>query len=130
MIVLDTHIWIWWTQDDPLLPPDYKRYIDAHLTGGVGVSIISCWEIALLDAYGKISLPLPIELWLNTALSKQHVHLLALSPKIVVEANHLPGVFHRDPADRLIVATARIHGYALVTLDGKIRNYPHVQLAP
>ena len=130
MIVLDTHIWVWWTQDDPLLPSAYKKHINAHLTGGLGVSIISCWEIALLEAYGKIALPAPIESWLNTSLNAQHIHLLDLSPKIVVEANHLPGNFHRDPADRLIVATARIHGYPLVTVDGKIRNYSHVQLAP
>ncbi len=130
MIVLDTHIWVWWTQDDPLLPSAYKQHINAHLTGGIGVSIISCWEIALLDAHGKIALPAPIESWLNTSLKARHVHLLDLSPKIVIEANHLPGNFHRDPADRLIVATARILGYPLVTVDAKIRSYPHVQLAP
>ncbi len=130
MIVLDTHIWIWWIQNDPALPPAFRRFLQAQVAGGLGVSIISCWEVALLDAGGRILLQQPVENWLNDALAAPGVSLLGLTPKIVVDANNLPGTFHRDPADRLIVATARQHGCPLITQDTKIRPYPHVQIAP
>ena len=65
MIVLDTHVWIWWMHNDPALPPAYKHFLDTHKSAGLGVSIISCWEIALLDAGGNITLPSPIETGLN-----------------------------------------------------------------
>lgn len=130
MMVLDTHIWIWWVHNDPLLQPSYRRHLQAQPSNSFGVSIISCWEVALLDAGGKIQLPLPIETWLRDALAFPQIQLLDLTPEIVVDANHLPGNFHRDPADRLITATARIHGCPLITQDSKIRQYPHVQIAP
>jgi len=94
------------------------------------VSVFSCWEVAKLDSGGKITLPVPIGDWLDIALADPGIGLLGLTPKIVVEANHLPGQFHRDPADQLIVATARIYNCTLVTMDIAIRNYPYVQLAP
>ena len=130
MILLDTHTWFWWIQNDPKLPLATSVYLRAQLVSGLGVSIISCWEIAQLEARGKITLPVPIRPWLNTALTATGIHLLNLTPEIVVEANNLPGTFHRDPADRLIVATARVQQLPLVTEDSKIRQYPHVQLAP
>jgi PIN domain nuclease of toxin-antitoxin system len=130
MIVLDTHIWFWWMQNDPRLRPVIYAYLNTHLVTGLGVSIFSCWKIAQLDAGGKIVLPAPIRSWLSVALQAPGIHLLELTPEIVVEANNLPGTFHRDPADRSIVATARVHGYPLVTEDNKIRQYPHVQIAP
>lgn len=130
MIVLDTHIWIWWVHNDPLLPSTYQRYLHTHASSSFGVSIISCWEVALLDAGGKITLPLTIGDWLHDALTFPGIQLLDLTPEIVVDANHLPDNFHRDPADRLIVATARQHGCPLITQDAKIRSYPHVQIAP
>ena len=83
-----------------------------------------------LVQYGRLQLPLPVEGWLNQALAYPGVTLLDLTPRIVVESTMLPGAFHRDPADQLIVATARVHGCALVTLDGKILAYPHVRTEP
>jgi PIN domain nuclease of toxin-antitoxin system len=62
------------------------------------------------------------------ALAYPHIQLLNLTSQIVIESTQLPQPFHRDPADQIIVATARIHGYQLMTLDGKIRDYPHVEL--
>lgn len=64
----------------------------------------------------------------NTSTCLSTVQLLNLTPEIAIEATQLPQPFHRDPADQIIVATARIHGCQLLTLDGKIRNYPHVEL--
>lgn len=130
MIILDTHVWIWWVHDDPLLPPDYHHYIRANVGTGLGVSVFSCSEVAKLDSGGKITLPIPIRDWLNIALAEPNVRLLDLTPEIVVDSTHLPGQFHRDPADQLIVATARVYNCPLVTMDTAIRNYPHVQIAP
>jgi PIN domain nuclease of toxin-antitoxin system len=130
MIVLDTHIWIWWIQGDTRLDPIYRNYVQTNEPFGLGVSIISCWEVAKLIERGKLTLPLPVEDWIHQSLDHPGIQLLDLTPRIAVESTQLPGSFHRDPADQLIVATARIHNCPLVTVDTAIRNYPHVQLAP
>lgn len=130
MIALDTHIWIWWVQGDPLLTPEYFDYVQAHEATGLGVSVISCWEVAKLVEGGRITLPLPVGEWIAKALAYPGVRLLELSPQVAVESTQLPGIFHRDPADQIIVATARLYGCPLVTMDQKIRSYAHVQVAP
>lgn len=130
MIVLDTHIWVWWVHATPQLPSAYLAYIQANETQSIGISAISCWEVAKLVEYHRLTLPLPVADWLDQALAYPSVHLLELTPQIAVEATQLPGTFHRDPADQIIVATARVYGCPLVTVDGRIQNYPHVQLAP
>lgn len=96
----------------------------------MGISAISCWEVAKLVEYNRLTLPLPVADWLDQALAYPGVHLLELTPQIAVESTQLPGTFHRDPADQIIVATARVYDCPLVTLDGRIQNYPHVQIAP
>jgi PIN domain nuclease of toxin-antitoxin system len=130
MLLLDTHIWVWWVQGDTQLPPTYQNYLQVHEANGLGVSVISCWEVAKAVQLGRLSFQIPVGDWLTKALSYPAIKLLALTPQIAVEATKLPGNFHRDPADQLIVATARIYGCPLVTRDGKIRQYPHVQIAP
>ncbi len=129
MIVLDTHIWLWWVHGDPLLPQNYRSYIQQHVSQGLGISIFSCWEVAKLVERGRISLPFPVEDWLHLALTEPGIRLLQLTPRIIVESTQLPGTFHRDPADQLIVGTARVYACPLMTMDTQIRNYPHVQLA-
>jgi len=129
MIVLDTHIWIWWVHGDPQLPPTYLTYIQTHEPQTIGISAISCWEVAKLVEYNRLTLPLPVGDWLDQALIYPGVRLLELTPRIAVESTQLPGIFHRDPADQIIVATARVYNCPLVTLDGKLQNYPHVQIA-
>lgn len=130
MIVLDTHIWIWWVDNPAQMPQDFQDYIQAHETQGLGVSAISCWEVAKLVEYGRLILPGPVDQWMQQALAYPGVQLLPLSPEIAVESTCLPGSFHRDPADQIIVATARLYQCPLVTIDQKIRAYPHVQSAP
>lgn len=100
MIVLDTHVWIWWTHGDVQLPSDYHAFVQAHEEQGLGVSAISCWEVAKLVECGRLGLPHPVEKWLQQALSYPGVRLLNLSPQIAVESTQLPGTFHRDPATR------------------------------
>jgi len=126
MIVLDTHIWVWWVHEDERLTQAQREAITANETDTVGISAISCWEIAKLVEYGRLELPSPLEEWFEQALNYPGVQLLALTPEIAIESTRLPGEFHRDPADQIIVATARMYGCSLVTLDDKILNYPHV----
>jgi len=126
MIVLDTHIWVWWVHQDEHLTRIQSEVIAASETDVIGVSAISCWEIAKLVEYGRLELPNPLEAWFDQALNYPGVHLLPLTPEIAVESTCLPGKFHRDPADQIIVATARVYNCALVTSDEKILNYPHV----
>jgi PIN domain nuclease of toxin-antitoxin system len=91
-----------------------------------GVSIISCWEVAKKVEIGKLELDRPVAEWIETALTYEGFRLLDLSPAIVVESTQLPQPFHRDPADQMIVATARVLGLPLVTSDQRLIDYPHV----
>lgn len=95
---------------------------------GLGVSAISCWEVAKLVEYKRLTLPCPVGDWLRQAPAYPGVRLLELSLEISVESTQLPGSFHRDPADQIIVATARVHDCALLTSDSKILSHPHVKI--
>lgn len=126
MIVLDTHIWVWWVDGNQRLTKANEQWIQQHQSQGLGVSIISCWEVAKLVENNKLVLSCSVSEWLNGALAYPGVQLLDLTLPIVVESTQLVG-FHRDPADQIIVATARIYQCPLLTVDEKILNYPNVQ---
>ena len=128
MIVLDTHIWIWWVHDDPQLPSDHKQVLQDHEDAGLGISAISCWEVAKLVEYGRLKLSDPVAVWMQQALGYPGIQVLPLAPEIAIESAHLPPPFHKDPADQIIVATARIYDCPLVTCDVKIKTYQNVQL--
>lgn len=100
------------------------------MSQGLGISAISCWEVAKLIECGRLALPHPVDQWLRQALIYPNMHLLPLSPEVAVESTRLPGAFHRDPADQILVATARIYNCPLVTMDHQIRAYSQVQTAP
>ena len=127
MIVLDTHIWVWWVHDERKLTPEQSTAVVANEEDVIGVSAISCWEIAKLVEYGRLEFPTPVTDWLKIALSYPGVQLLELTPEIAVASTQLPGEIHRDPADQIIVATARIYNCPLVTSDRKLLLYPHVE---
>jgi PIN domain nuclease of toxin-antitoxin system len=130
VIVIDTHIWVWWIHGDSALPSSFRGLLEASEQTGIAVSAISCWEVAKLVELGRLALPCPVSEWLQQALSYPGIHLIELSPRICVESTQLPGPFHRDPADQIIVATARVLDVPLVTVDSKILAYPHVKLIP
>jgi PIN domain nuclease of toxin-antitoxin system len=127
VIVLDTHIWVWWVHGDDRLTRTQTELITGNETDIIGVSAISCWEVAKLVEYSRLVLPCSLEEWFDQALSYPGVQLLELTPEIVIASAQLPGEFHRDPADQIIVATARVKTCPLVTSDGKISKYPHVE---
>jgi PIN domain nuclease of toxin-antitoxin system len=128
MILLDTHIWIWWVHGDNRLTKEYAELLQLHEKSGLGVSVISCWEVAKLVENQRLELPCSVTEWITQALAYPKIQLLNLTPQIAIESTQLPQPFHRDPADQIIVATARMHGCLLMTLDGKIHNYPYVEL--
>ena len=87
--------------------------------------------VSKLVQLGRVSLPLPVGEWLSLALAYPGIRLMYLTPAIAVASTYLPGDFHRDPADQIIVATARELDIRLVTVDDRILNYPHVRkIAP
>lgn len=126
MIILDTHIWIWWVHDETYLTQKQLNAIGAHENNIIGVSSISLWEVAKLVEYKRLDLPCTLEEWFSLALDYPGISVIELNPEIVIESTRLPGEFHRDPADQLIVATARIFSCPLLTSDTKILNYPSV----
>ena len=127
MILLDTHIWIWWVHGDERLDVRLTNHLAQAESRGLGVSGISCWEVAKLVEYGRLELPCPVPEWFELALNYPGVRLLELTPEIAFESTCLPGDFHRDPADQIIVATARAHNIPLATVDTKILAYTHVE---
>ncbi|MGA2059177.1 MAG: type II toxin-antitoxin system VapC family toxin [Thermoguttaceae bacterium] len=128
MIILDTHIWIWWVHNEKRLSKSQLEAIEANQATGIGVSAISCWEVAKLVEYKRLVLPCLLIDWFKQALAYPGVRLLELTPEIAAESTQLPIPFHRDPADQIIVASARIHQCPLVTSDRRLLKYTHVDL--
>lgn len=121
--VLDTHIWIWWMLGEPSLSQRERDALDALLPENRPVlSDISLWEFATLVDMGRVKIRKSVEEWLHIAASPATVKIQPITPTIVAEMNRLPADFHRDPADRLIVATARCLKLPLATQDRKIRS--------
>lgn len=107
MILLDTHIWIWLADESDQLPRHHRRILDHLRPDGLGISMISCWEVAKLVEYNRLKLACPIEEWMAIAIDLPDVQMIELTPQIAIASTKLPGQFHRDPADQIIVATAR-----------------------
>jgi PIN domain nuclease of toxin-antitoxin system len=126
MIVLDTHIWIWWVNDSPQLTEQHNQWIQDNRSQRLGISIISCWEVAKLVEKNRLFLSISVDEWLKEALAYPGVQLLNLTVPIVVQSTQLSG-FHNDPADQIIVATAKVYGCPLLTADTKILNYADVE---
>jgi PIN domain nuclease of toxin-antitoxin system len=130
VILLDTHVWVWWIHGAPELPKAVGEFLERQQPTGIGVSAISAWEVAKLVERARLILPCPVDEWMRDALASSGVRLIPLTPEIAIASTRLPGDFHRDPADQIIVASARVLGVLLVTLDDKIRRYPHVDTLP
>lgn len=127
MILIDTHILVWWTSNPERLRRSHHEILSSRAER-FALSVISCWEAAKLVQHGRLELDRPVIEWIVSALARHDLELLPLTPAIAVESTNLPDPFHRDPADQIIVATARIYEIALLTEDTKIIDYPHVQI--
>lgn len=123
-VLLDTHSWIWLFSGSRELSQRIINRIDkAGKQGKVFISAISVWELSMLVAKNRITLSKPIHQWIEESLSQPGVNLSLLTPQIAIDSSFLPGDFHGDPADRIIVATARINDLILLTRDRKILSY-------
>jgi len=127
MILIDTHMWIWWIHDDPRLTARQREILEQHETDDLAASIMSCWEVAKLVERHRLVLPEPVDRWLELALGYPGVQMLPLTPEIAVESTRLPGSFHRDPVDQILVASARICRCPILTADQQILGYAHVE---
>lgn len=128
MILLDTHTWIWWASDPALLSGKARSAINKAMDAGeVHVSAISAWELAVLEKRGRLKLTMNVRDWIARSEALPFLHFVSVNTQIAVESVELPGAFHEDPADRIIVATARSLNAVLITKDEKILKYSHVK---
>lgn len=121
MILLDTHAWIWWAAETPRRLTARARRAIAE-SPSVAVSAISPWEVAMLVAKGRLELDRDVLVWIRQALALPRVTLVPLTPEIAVRSTRLGAGFPGDPADRIIVASARELGASLVTKDQVLRR--------
>ena len=125
LIILDSHIWVWWlNQDNQRLSASLLNTIAQ--AERIGISVVSCFEIAQVVKKGRLLLPLPIEQWLQAATVEADIELLPLTLNISCRAVSLTEI-HRDPFDRLIIATTLENNAKLISVDGHFKNYPELK---
>ena len=126
--LMDTHVWIWWHTAPQKLSSKVRDIIGGLNTNDqLLLSAISIWEVAKLVEKNKIKLSVGIDLWIAQALKMSHFQLIPLSPDIAIESTRLPQPFHQDPADQIVVASARLLDATLLTVDQLILSYSHVR---
>lgn len=119
--LLDTHILLWWFERNPRLTDEQREVLErASVEAPLLLSDISLWEIATLFSLGRLKFDMPLEEWLSRATAAPLVEKYRITPDIARQVAQLPDTFHRDPADRIIVSTARTTGATLLTADKKI----------
>lgn len=123
MVLLDTHIWLWWLIDDGPLNPDYREQL--HLLAAnkkIALSVASVWETEMLDRKGRIELKYDFQKWIHIATHPDHCTLLPIDTALILAQRRLPDDFHTDPADRLITASSLLAEIPLATMDKRIIN--------
>jgi PIN domain nuclease of toxin-antitoxin system len=124
VIVIDTHVLVWVAEGNPRVGEAARETIArASRETGIHVSAITPWEIAMLAQKGRLALGQEVGLWIDAALALDGVRLAPITPAIAVDSVRLPGTLHSDPADRLIIATARRLGFPLLTADRAVLTY-------
>jgi PIN domain nuclease of toxin-antitoxin system len=121
--LLDTHVWIWLIEGDDRIRAQREKFLTCQREGRIFGSMISAWEISLLVSLKRIVLSMEIERWLQATVEPGRIQLLPLSLDTVIEANRLPGNPHRDPVDRMLIATARKMNLTLLTRDDALLAY-------
>ena len=128
LTLLDTHAWVWWVIEDRRLSKRARIAIEkGQRDETLWLSLISVWELAKKVEKGQLVLDRRLDDWLDLATSKPGMHLAELTRPVLVDSCQLPQPFPGDPADQIIVATARYHDAVLVTKDRNIREYSYVR---
>jgi PIN domain nuclease of toxin-antitoxin system len=123
-VLLDTHVWVWLVEGRAGVRPEAVALMErAGKESFLRVSAISAWEVAMLEARGRIRFDIPCEEWVEQAFGLPGLSLMPLTPSICIRSARLPGTFHGDTADRIIAATARELGALLLTRDGPLLQY-------
>jgi PIN domain nuclease of toxin-antitoxin system len=123
VILLDTHIWLWWLIGDGRLKQHERQALDKLAASNkLCISWTTLWETELLERKKRISLLPDFRSWAQKATERSFMTVLAVDLDVLIAQRALPGSFHADPADRLITATALLTGYELATYDVRIRN--------
>ncbi len=122
MILLDTHVLIWWLSSPGTLSARARDLVDSGIpTNELRVSAITAWEIAMLVSKGRLKLGVPPPEWIPRASALPFLQFVPIDERIALRAVHLPSHLHADPADRIIAATAVEYGWTLVTKDERLR---------
>ena len=123
-VLLDSHVWIWWLTGQKELPASKRELLDRMAEEGAPpfLAAISLWEAQMFHRKGRLQVEMDFPVWLSQASDPSAVRLLPLDTSVVLALDKLPERFHGDPADRIIVATARAHGLELMTEDKAIRR--------
>ena len=128
MIMLGTYALVWWLSGEKLSTKATKAIAKHEQTErSILVSSISAWEIAMLVERGRLVLTMDVESWLAEASKIPAIEFIPVDNNIAINSTQLPEHFHRDPADRMLVALARHLSVPLVTADEKILAYKHVK---
>ena len=128
MIVLDTHVWVWWVSGIEELPLKIIRLIEKAIDQkAIYISCISVWEVAQLVERGRLQITLDVNNWVAKSEALPFVHFIPVDSVIALRSVQLPSPLHPDPADRIIIATALNLGFPLVTRDERLARYAHVQ---
>ncbi len=128
MIILDTHAWIWFVNDPQQLSVRARKAIaDAMPTRSIYISSISVWEMAMLAGVGRIELTIDAQDWIAKSEALPFFNFVPVDNATFLRSVFLPGYPHADPADRVIIATAMIHGFPVITKDEKIRRYSQIK---
>ena len=124
-LLLDTHVWIWLAEgiDQRLTNAAIQEIDAAAARGALWISVISVWELGLLEAKGRLRLNAPAQEWVRRALDAPGLRLAGLDVETALACNALPGDLHADPADRILIATARLLELSLATRDRQILAY-------
>ena len=124
-LLLDTHIWLWYAEGiaDMLSADTLAQIEEARQERRLHVSVISAWEIGLLLAKNRIVLSAPLQDCIEQGAALPGLRVRALTTEVAIESTLLPGEPHADPADRFLIAEARVAGLTLVTADRKIIDY-------
>ncbi len=125
--LLDTHVWIWWNTQPDKLSHKARAAIESSGDKELLLSAISPWEFCKLLEKGRIGISCDPAEWISEALRMTNIRLVPLTPIIALKSTTLPQPFHDDPADQIIVATAREEIATIITKDDLIRNYPHTK---
>ena len=124
--LMDTNVWLFGANSPEVLPNEIQELLNQRDVQ-LGLSAISLWEVGKKNQIGKLELKQELGVWLKGAIAS-HIQLLPITPEIVADAMSLPNFPVRDPADELVVATARVHKLTLLTTDTQLKNHRHAHV--